>query len=152
MKAKAKPRKKRPPEPINLDGHWYEVQKRLWLEITGKVPESPNLSMGRHAHWSTASKIAQLWRARIQIAVAASNLPGRPPCDHKRVAVTVWQTRRRTLDPDNLVGSVKPVLDALRNCDAIKDDTAEYLTLEVLQKVRPKSEGPVVTEISVQYA
>lgn len=53
------------------------------------------------------------------------------------------------LDFDGLVGSMKPVVDALKRCGVLADDSwAVTGAWNVTQKYRPKSEG-VLLEILV---
>ena len=137
------------PKHRELNGSWIANFRWLRLEIIGDVPESPNVL--RYKHWRTAHGAKKKWYQRIAVCVANSRLPGRPPCDHQRVKVTIRQYRRRTLDPDNLVASVKPILDGLQEADVIRDDAAPYLELEVFQCNRPKHDKPVATEITVKY-
>ena len=42
------------------------------------------------------------------------------------------------LDPDNLIGSLKPVIDGLRHCGAILDDTADLVTFGEFKQLRVK--------------
>ena len=54
-----------------------------------------------------------------------------------RAKLTVHRSSLQLLDPDNLVGGVKPVLDALRKLGFIADDTPARLQLEVRQARAP---------------
>ena len=56
---------------------------------------------------------------------------GRSP---RRIHVSIESYRRRLLDPDNLAGGCKAILDCLRRCDAIPDDRPEDITLETSQQ------------------
>jgi hypothetical protein len=49
------------------------------------------------------------------------------------LAVTVHVYRRRELDYDNLVGGMKPVLDALVNIGYLRDDSPQHITVTYLQ-------------------
>lgn len=53
----------------------------------------------------------------------------------KRVMVRVCLYHRRLYDPDNLVGSLKPVLDALVNIGYLKGDSRKHIKLQVEQYV-----------------
>jgi Holliday junction resolvase RusA-like endonuclease len=46
-----------------------------------------------------------------------------------RVKITVYRGKEQ--DPDNAVASVKPILDALVEAGWLRDDTSEWLVLEV---------------------
>lgn len=66
--------------------------------------------------------------------------------DTKRLHVRVVSYRRRLCDADNLCA--KYFIDCLRYCEAIKDDSAKYITLEVgQQKVDTASEERTEIEI-----
>jgi hypothetical protein len=132
-----------------LDGIWYPEERKLWLAVVGDVPESPNLL--RYKHWRTTHAAKKRWFDRLAVCINASRLPGRPPCDHEGVHVTIRQYRRRCLDPDNLVASVKALLDGLQKWDVIRDDASPYLTLSVFQHTRPKKSEPVETHVIVEF-
>jgi hypothetical protein len=62
-------------------------------------------------------------------------VPGRSGKEKMRPRVTVRVVRcsTRTLDPDNLRGSVKALLDCLRGALLISDDTESAISLDVSQ-------------------
>jgi len=65
-----------------------------------------------------------------------------------RVAVCVTRRSTRSLDPDNLVGSVKALLDCLRYAGIIGDDSSEEIELTVLQEnVKTRKEAETLIEI-----
>lgn len=75
--------------------------------------------------------ISAWWEAREHTPALASLTPPR------RARLTVTRSSPRALDPDNLVGGLKPVIDALRRMNLIHDDDPESLTLDVrAQKAR----------------
>lgn len=51
----------------------------------------------------------------------------------KRFLVRIESVRLKTLDPDNLVGGCKFLLDACRQCGAIPGDAPDQIELEVFQ-------------------
>lgn len=55
-----------------------------------------------------------------------------------RIHVRIVSVRKRLCDPDNL--SPKWLLDCLRYCGAIRDDTPEAITLETTQRKAAKGE------------
>ena len=66
-----------------------------------------------------------------------------PPEPLQKARLKVVRRFYRTLDFDGLVGSLKPVVDALVTAKVIKDDSWNTLgAWEVSQEFRPKSEGP----------
>lgn len=50
-----------------------------------------------------------------------------------RVVVRITRYSTRSLDPDNLYGSVKPLLDCLRYAGLVANDTEEAINLQVFQ-------------------
>lgn len=56
----------------------------------------------------------------------------------RRIHVRIVSVRKRLCDPDNL--SPKWLLDCLRYCGAIRDDTPEEITLETTQRKAKKGE------------
>ena len=62
---------------------------------------------------------------------------------HLLYPVTITGTRygKQPLDPDNLIGSLKPVIDALVSCNCLEDDTEKHVSIgEIKQKKLPKGE------------
>ena len=65
----------------------------------------------------------------------------------RRVCITV--ARCRLLEPDNAVGGVKFIVDALRYGGIIADDTGEHIQLEVRQvKVSQKCKQGTLIEVT----
>ena len=68
--------------------------------------------------------------------------------DIPRRVVRITSVRNRLLDPDNLVGGCKYIIDALRKAEVIKDDTEKDICLEVYQvKVKTRKEEKTVIEV-----
>lgn len=65
-----------------------------------------------------------------------------------RVHLRIVATRKRLCDPDNL--SPKWLVDCLRYCGVIRNDTPEDITLEVAQRKAAKGEAEH-TEITIIY-
>jgi len=59
----------------------------------------------------------------------------RPPKERVSVRVTRYAPAHHWLDPDNLTGGLKPVLDALKAHEVIDNDTAKDVELEARQEV-----------------
>ena len=59
----------------------------------------------------------------------------RPPQELVQVHVTRYAPAHHWLDPDNLTGGLKPVLDALKAHELVKNDTAKDIDLVVKQAV-----------------
>ena len=67
-----------------------------------------------------------------------------------RANVSIVRCSTRALDPDNLRGSVKAILDCLRNCGLITDDTEEAITLDVSQ-TKAANRKDHKTLITIEY-
>lgn len=75
-----------------------------------------------------------------------------PAIPLKKARITIVRHFYRTLDFDGLVGSCKPVVDALVSAGVLESDSWNVLGVwDVSQEFRPKSAGPllVVTVESV---
>ena len=74
-------------------------------------------------------------RERVKLADGATAQETSP----ERVHLRVVSVRKRLCDPDNLVA--KWAIDCLRYCHIIRDDTAEAITLETMQRKTAKGEA-----------
>lgn len=69
-----------------------------------------------------------------------------PPEPLKKARVTIVRHFWRTLDYDGLVGSMKPIVDALVDAGVLIDDSYKVTgPWVVTQEHRPKSSGPLLT-------
>lgn len=69
-----------------------------------------------------------------------------PVAPLKKARIRLVRHFYRTLDFDGLVGSLKPVVDAIVDAGVLKDDSWEVLgAWEVSQEFRPKKDGPLLT-------
>jgi len=67
-----------------------------------------------------------------------------------RIIVSIVMFRVRLLDTDNAYGSAKPLIDCLRTCGLIPDDTEKAINLKVTQeKVAHFNEQR--TEVKITY-
>lgn len=77
----------------------------------------------------------------------SSKLPKHPL---QKANISLVRHSHRTLDYDGLVGSMKPVVDALVTCGVLSDDSWNVTgRWNVDQRFRPKSQGPLL-EILIQ--
>lgn len=73
-----------------------------------------------------------------------------PPSPLEKANITLIRHSWRTLDYDGLVGSMKPVVDALVSCGVLIDDSWNVTgKWNVDQKFRAKKDGPLL-EILIQ--
>jgi len=114
------------------------------LEIP-RVPSSPNYLRGKH--WRVRWRESKLWNEEVFIAILQTK-PRRLPLEPiERAKVIINRQSRGELDPDNLVGCVKPVIDALRYSNVLLDDSPDHIQLTVTQ-----SRGAPLTRIEIQPA
>jgi len=107
--------------------------------IIPAVPDSLNKLLRKH--WAVRRKYNQMWNVYIRCTI-----PFAPDRNRRKRKVHIHQTRVRLLDADNLVGSCKPVIDALRKWNILYDDKPQYMDLKVTQSVG----HPVCTTIEVK--
>jgi len=75
---------------------------------------------------------------------------GHEPSGDARHRVRIVSRRVRLCDPDNLVGGVKYLLDALRTAEVIPEDTPQAISLEVSQeKVSSYSKEETWVQVTV---
>ena len=109
----------------------------ITLEIP-RIPPSPNTLLG--THWRYRHKNSALWQKEVWYAlITAGYSPQRTP--YPKARVTINRRSRQQLDPDNLVGCVKPVIDALRYAHVLLDDSPNHIELVVTQ-TRDRSLNP----------
>jgi len=104
--------------------------------IVLEIPAAPpGLNMVLRMGWQRRHSLTRKWRKSIW-AARCQVIHGRPTPIAK-AKVLIERTSPNLLDTDNLYGSVKVVLDALRCNELIVDDNPESLTLGVTQKKGP---------------
>jgi len=101
----------------------YRDTRRLWHRLVGEALLEARVAYREPLRWP------------------------RPPRDHVVVQVTRYAAAHQWLDPDNLTGGLKPVLDALKSHDVIADDTAKAIDLVARQDVSPHRQPTRWTEI-----
>lgn len=70
---------------------------------------------------------------------------------HPRMRLLIVCRRKRLLDPDNLIGGLKPVIDALKNLGLIYDDSGQYLEAPMPTQQKCKK-GRAVTIFTLEPA
>lgn len=98
------------------------------------LPKSLNVKL-RKNRWAR-SRENKTWDMLIEMQIGGK----RPRLEC--ASLSIIRHSFRTLDFDGLVGSMKPVVDALVSAGVIKDDTWDVLgKWDVDQKFRPKRDG-----------
>lgn len=98
------------------------------------VPRAQNSLMRQH--WSKQRAWQKIWN----FAVAGIARRPKESVGLSRVKLTIVVHRPRLHDPDNLVASVKPIVDAFRRHGWCYDDRPAYLDLEVRQVKAPRKD------------
>lgn len=116
----------------------------LFLQID-KLPSSLNKKLQWGAKFKNV-KENKMWDMLI-MCECSGRMPQTPL---SKVNLTLIRHSHRMLDFDGLVGSMKPVVDALVSCGVLQNDGWGVTGVwNVHQRFRPKSDGPLL-EIMVQ--
>jgi hypothetical protein len=87
----------------------------------------------------------------FDLLIAGMVWRNKPPEPLKKARITIVRHFYRTLDYDGLVGSMKPIVDALVSCGVLSNDTWEVTgPWVVTQEFRTKKEGPLLTVVIEQ--
>lgn len=108
----------------------------MTLEIVD-IPPSPNVLRRKYRSPYTYKKLRKSWEWSLLGAVGPHHreLLRRQAAECKvQVQVTIHHSR--LYDQDNAIGSLKPVLDALKNVGYLRDDNAEWLDLLPVVQVK----------------
>ena len=87
-------------------------------------------------------KITYMWELKI---LGAHDLKYKAQLGERR-RLTVVSYRRQLCDPDNFVGGLKILLDAMVEMELICDDSPKYMELVALQEVKK----PYQTEVMIE--
>ena len=111
----------------------------------------------RHAPWQYRDT-RRLWHRLVSDALVEARVASlasldwpRPPQDRVTVQVTRYAPAHQWLDPDNLSGGLKPVLDGLKAHAVIANDTAKAIDLVARQEVSPHQQPTRWTEIRLSF-
>lgn len=87
-------------------------------------------------HWAARKAKQQEYLAYLTVAGAYDRrfFAG----EKEKRTVEIYSYRKRRIDPDNLIGGMKPLIDCLRKMKLIWDDSPKYLDLTVVQETDGK--------------
>lgn len=88
-------------------------------------------------HWAARKRDLESWKYHV---LGAGRPPGVPGKIHIRIVVY----RAVKQDPDNAVGSVKPLIDSMVRLGWLQNDTTEFLELEVREEIDRKNQRTLV--------
>lgn len=123
-----------------------EPKRKLAITVNIATP-TPNTWV--RSHWSKYQKIKQQWFDLIWEATIHHYGRGKfgPPVQN--ASLTIERRGLKKLDYDNLVGGLKPVIDALTKLGYLEDDTNDVIeTLSAKQQI-VRSHAEVGTEITI---
>lgn len=118
-----------------------------YIKLTlSSIPDSLNVKLRTNRH--ALNRESKKWDFLISQA-ADGLIPAEP---FKKAQVTMIRHSHRMLDFDGMVGSLKPVMDAIVSTGIVEDDRWGVVgAWTVDQKFRPEKDGPlleiIVTEI-----
>ena len=114
----------------------------------------PSLNNQLRSHWAARKRLKDnaAWHLRAVM--------GRKSIEHRdrfaNVIITVYSNapklaggRARRLDPDNLIGGQKPLVDSMKQAGMLKDDSPKWAAIAYVEN-RDKVERPR-TEIEIGY-
>jgi hypothetical protein len=112
---------------------------------------TPSLNAFAKAHFRTYNAIRQTWVGHVRdgffdaLARAGRHAERWPTPPHAKVRLTVTRVIKsgQLLDLDNLVGGLKPVIDALKINGLIDDDNPHALDLVATQEINPHAVDPI---------
>ncbi len=113
----------------------------LDVEIEG-LPEPVNKILW--THWTVKKKHTDMWKKKVFVAIGQN----KPVTPLKKAKLTLTRYSSRESDFDGLVGSFKPITDALISCGVIEDDKPSVIGRPeyVWEKVKPK-EGKIRIQV-----
>lgn len=91
------------------------------------------------SHWSFKQQQLTAWHTILYVALDATKIQEKKALMAKaqlatRMRLDIEVHHSRLFDHDNLVGSVKPLVDAVKHLGLIYDDRPAFLELKVTQK------------------
>jgi len=118
-------------------------------EYTFTIPRiTPSLNKMLRTHWAELRKLKHTWGGEVQAATFDHDIPPAKTLEFRRMKIVSYRTS--LLDPDNLYGGVKILVDRLVEQGFLYDDRQSCLDLEVSQvKVKKRSEQR--TEITIVW-
>lgn len=100
------------------------------------IPPSPNAIKRQYRNHHAYKKLRSTWENSLFIATGSAALAREirtAATLTRKMNVTITVMHKGSYDPDNLTGSVKVVLDAMRNIGFLRNDRAKDIELHVNQ-------------------
>lgn len=100
-----------------------------------RTPPSPNEIKRQFRNPHVYKQLRHQWGWELKAAAGLDRFRLEALADTQtKMRVKIHIAHKQKFDPDNLVGSVKVILDALREIHFLADDSPELLELEVTQE------------------
>ena len=98
----------------------------------------PSVNQLERMHWAVRRKMRTRFCRELAWAMIEAQVkpPIREP-DRMRVQIKVYRPRR--FDPDNAMGGLKPLIDAMRDLGLLKNDSPKWIDLSLEQYVDGKN-------------
>ncbi len=113
----------------------------IWLD---GLP--PNANRTRGQHWSKTYKEQQQWQ-RDTWLLARLAYKG-DPLERAHLHFLIQVGDKRTHDPDNIIGSLKPVIDGLKGVAIFDDSIDNIATTFTFSREKPRGIWLVVTSLA----
>lgn len=116
--------------------------RKFLLEIPELTPSNNRLLK---KHWAVRYQEREDWYYRVKLAAQDYDVPRPAPGERRTVVIVSF--RRQLVDPDNLAGGMKQLLDALVAAEILADDAESVLDFPKPSQVqvrRKKDEKTVV--------
>jgi crossover junction endodeoxyribonuclease RusA len=92
------------------------------------LPFTKPLNLNDRAHWRVKAKVTAGWRMHGSHQAQLAHVP---PLPHFTVELHYVPRDKRRRDPENLIASLKPLVDGLVDAGIAPDDTPEFYTTTI---------------------
>lgn len=116
------------------------------FRIEALTPSLNKLVKGR-THWSEYRKMKEDWFYLAKLGSQDLEIP--PAAQGEKRKLEVWSYRVSLLDPDNLKGGMKIMLDALVAAEYLFDDGPKYLEFPDPEQIRVRKHKEEHTVVRV---
>lgn len=102
---------------------------------------TPSLNKVKRMHFHAYRRLREQYETILRSRMHGFDLAN----GMRQVAITRWGSRE--LDLDNFVGGCKPLVDALKRCGLIVEDSPKYVRINYTQRKSPRKEVRTVVEV-----
>lgn len=120
---------------------WYPGIHGGWVILVPKISKSINRTHG--SHWSIARRERDEWSRWLEVSIDKP-----PKAESKRSLLIERWACSNGLDRDNLYGSYKQLIDAIRGAGIIVDDSDKWLDLQCVNVKSTRKDQKTVIIIS----